>query len=120
MREPDADGGVGGSIRLGQFVICFGLLHGEQRGLQVRTGINRVFAIVVVRKKVVAEIEDTIDIEVIDGAVIFQQGEEIDLGGAQIDQSSLQVRFVLQPLQFEAIEIDAGNVSGLKAVAADF
>ena len=30
------------------------------------------------------------------------------------------IGFVLQALEFEAVEIDAGDVSGLEAVAADF
>ena len=71
-------------------------------------------------EQVLAEIEASVEIEAVDRPAIIEQGQQVDLGRAQIDQCGLQVGLVLQALQFEAVEIDAGDVSGLEAVAADF
>jgi hypothetical protein len=51
---------------------------------------------------------------------VIEKSEQVDLGRAQVDGRGLQIGLVPQALQFQAIEIDAGNIAGIEAVAADF
>src|SRR5579859_1918077 len=120
MGKPEAQSGIGGSIGLGEPVTGLRLLQREDCRFQIGTGVEGVFAIVIQRKKLFREVEGTLEVEAVDGAAVIQQGEEIDLGGAQVDQRSLQIGLVLQALEFEAVQVDARKVSGLEAVAADF
>src|ERR1700689_4128003 len=116
---PEADGGVRRTVSLGQLVIGFGLLLGKYGGAEVRTSVERLLAIVVEREQVFGEIERSVDVVALDWPAVVKQSEQVDLGGAEVDERGLHVGFVLQTLEFEAVEVDLGDVAGLVTVAAD-
>src|SRR5580692_11001827 len=116
---PQADGGIGRAVSLGQLVVGFCLLHREYGGAQVRAGVERLFAIVVEREQVLGEIERSVDVVALDRPAIVEHGQQVDLGGAKVDQRGLHIGFVLQALEFEAVEVDLGDVAGLVTFAAD-
>jgi hypothetical protein len=49
----------------------------------------------------------------------FKQLQQLNLRRAQIDQRRLQFRLILHALQLDAVQIDLGDIAGMKAVAAD-
>ena len=65
------------------------------------------------------EIEWADDIQPVDRRVVVEQRAKLDFRGAQIDQGGLRVGFKLNALQLQAIEVDAGDVPHLQALAAD-
>lgn len=57
------------------------------------------------------------DIELFHRSLVIQQHKELDLRDAKIHLRGLQVRHVLDPLQFQAFQIDLGNSFGFVALA---
>jgi hypothetical protein len=55
----------------------------------------------------------------LDGGAVVQHLQELDLGGAQVDEGGLEFGFVLNALQFDSVEVNLGNITGMKAFAAD-
>ena len=64
------------------------------------------------------ELERPIHIELFHRSTVVQQRQKLNCGGAEIDFSGLHVRFVLDALQLQPVEIDAGDVAGTKPVVA--
>ena len=69
--------------------------------------------------KRVGEIEGAGHVELVHGRAVVEQLQELNLGGAQVDDGRLQLRFVLHAQQLDAVEIDLRDVAGVKPVAAD-
>ena len=52
--------------------------------------------------------------------MVVEQCQQVDFCGAQVDEGGLQIGFVLETLEFKAVEIDLGDIAGLKAVRLTF
>ena len=50
----------------------------------------------------------------------MSRGQQLDLGGPQVDQGGLHIGFELDALYLQAVEVDLCDIAGLEAVAADF
>ena len=74
---------------------------------------------VIQRLQGVGKIEGSGHVELLDRSSRVEQLQQFDLGGAQIDQGRLDLRFILHTEKFDAVQIDLGNVAGVEAVAAD-
>ena len=49
-------------------------------------------------------------VELLDRRAVVQQLQQLNLGGAQIHDRCLQLRFVLHAQQLDAIEVDLGDI----------
>ena len=49
---------------------------------------------------------------------VVGQLQQLNLGGAKVDDGRLYLRFVLHAKQFDAVEIDLGNIACVDAVMA--
>ena len=104
---------------IGQLVIGCRLLNGLERRLQIGTVGEGDLVEIVERLQRVREIEGAGNVELFDRRAIVQQLQELNLGGAQVDDRRLQLRLVLHAQQLDAIEINLRDVARFQTVAAD-
>ena len=96
--------------------LVLGLLNRLQRRLQVRPRSQRRIAIGVQRLQIIAEIEWTCHVELVDRRAVVEQLQELNLGGAQIYDRGFNLRLVLHAQQFDAVQIDLADGAGLEAL----
>ena len=70
------------------------------------------------RQDLFGEFERPGDVELLDGRAIVEQRQQLNLGGSQVDQRGLQIGFELHALEFQAVQIDLGDVAGFESLAA--
>jgi hypothetical protein len=87
---------------------------GAQIGPRIEGGLAEIF----MRLQIAGEIEFTGHIEMLGGRVVVGQLQQLNLGGAKVDDGRLYLRFVLHAKQFDAVEIDLGNIACVDAVMA--
>ena len=100
-------------------MIGLGLQDGLQGSSQVWPLVEGWLAKVLQRLEVVGEVEGADHVELLHRRAVVEQLQQMDLGGAQVHDGRLDLRFVLHTQQLDAIEIDLGDVSGAEAVPAD-
>ena len=98
--------------------VC-GFLHRLHGGLQIRPRGQRHVVELFQGHQIVGEIERPGDVEPLHRRAVVEQRQQRDLGGPQIHLRGLQVGFVLDALQLDAVQIHPRDVAGLKTVAAD-
>jgi hypothetical protein len=116
---PGGESGVGRSVGLGKFVVGGGLLLSLEGGAEVGTSVESGFADVFKRDELIDEVEGAVDVELLDGGVVVKELEELNLGGAEVDEGVLDLGLVLDAEEFDAVEVDLGDVAGVEAVTAD-
>ncbi len=96
-----------------------GFVHAFDGRLQVRPRVHSRLPELVAGYELVVEIVRSGHIELFNRRPVVQQRKQVDLCVFQALLGSLQVRFILHPLQFQSVEIDLRNVTGIKASSTD-
>jgi hypothetical protein len=58
-------------------------------------------------------------VELLNRSAVVKQRTQLNLRGAQVDESGLQVGLILHALQFQPVEIDLCNVAGAETISTD-
>ncbi len=99
-------------------MVGLGLAHGSHGGLQVWPRFQGNLPELVTGHELVAEIERPGHVKLIYVNSRVQECEQLDLCGFQVLPGSLQIRFILDALQFQPVEINLRNVAGIEAGSA--
>ena len=119
VRIPRAVSRIGRTVGDSQLVVGLGLLDRLQRGLQVGPSMPAPISIVVQRLQGIVEIERARHVELIHRRAVVQHLQQLNFGGAQVDDRCFDLRLVLHAQQFDAVQIDLRDIAGSEAVAAD-
>ncbi len=117
-REIRAEGRIHGPIRHRQPVIGLRLVHGLDRGFQIRPVVHRRPPQLFERANLIGKIERSGDVELLHRRPVVQQHQQLDLRRSQIHQRRLNIGLILHALQFQPLKIHLRDVAGLQPVVA--
>ena len=94
-----------------------GLIDGSHCGLEVRPCLEGNRAKLREGRNLVGKVEGSRHVELFDGRPVIQQHQKLDLCRAQVDRGGLQVGFILDALQLQAVQVDARDIPCLESFA---
>ena len=97
---------------------AFRLVDGLHGGPEVRPCLEGDGAELREGRDCFRKVKGSRHVELLDGRPVVQEREELDLRRAQVHRGSLHVRFILDALQLQAVQVDAGDVPCPEALAA--
>ena len=94
------------------------LIDGLHGGLEVRPCLERDSAKLRKGRNLLGKVKGPRHVELFDRRPVIQQHQKLDLRRAQVDRGGLHVRFILDALQLQAVQVDARDIPCLESFAA--